>query len=213
MLMKNYLVLLVFLALTANGTENKYYETMGQHIKAVYGAQSTDELLAAVNALDRIGQAEKSKWEPFYYSAFGYLMMANREKEMAKKDSYLDQAAERVKLAAGISNDNSEVTTLEGFVHMLRVTVDPATRGRQYSGLSMQAFGRALKEDQNNPRALGLMAQMQFGTAKFLGSSTDEACGMAKKALQLFDTYTSENPLAPRWGRETTEGLVKSCNP
>ncbi len=211
--MKNYLVILVFVALTADGTDNKYYEAMGQHINTVYKAQTTDELLGAVNALDRIGQAEKSKWEPFYYGAFGYLMMANREKEVSRKDGYLDQALERVRQAAAQSKDNSEISALEGFVHMLRVTVDPATRGQQYSGLSMQAFGKALKQDPNNPRAMGLMAQMQFGTAKFFGSSTEEACGMAKKALQLFESAGSQNPLAPRWGKEMTAVLAKNCNP
>ena len=85
---------------------------------------------------------------------------------------------------------------------MMRVTVDPATRGPQYSGLAMQTFGKASAINPENPRALALMAQMQYGTAKFFGSPTTEACSTLNAALEKFDSYKSENPLSPQWGRE-----------
>src|SRR4051794_34183671 len=87
------IALLVF-ALVRFGLANdgKYEEAMEKNIQTVYTAQSIDELQQAVNAFERISTMEKQKWEPFYYSAFGYIMMANQEKDGAKKDSYLDQA-------------------------------------------------------------------------------------------------------------------------
>jgi hypothetical protein len=205
--------LLLLVALSVNAGDEAFHQAMAKQIGAVYSAQTIDELQTASNSLDRIGQAEKSKWEPQYYSAFGYIMMATREKDPAKKDSFLDQALERVRLGSEISKDNSELLALEGFIHMLRVSVDPASRGQQYSGMSMNAFGKALKANPNNPRALSLMAQMQYGTAQFFGSSTAEPCGMASKALELFNTKSNPDPLAPQWGKEMTQGMVKKCNP
>ena len=55
-------------------------------------AKSIGELQNSVNTLERIAATEKIKWEPYYYVSFGYIMMANREQEAAKKDVYLDQA-------------------------------------------------------------------------------------------------------------------------
>src|SRR5690606_6983702 len=72
--------------------DKKYQEAMKKNILAVYQAQSTAELQQAVNALERIATAEKTKWEPYYYAAFGYVMMATRENEGAKKDTHLDLA-------------------------------------------------------------------------------------------------------------------------
>ena len=95
---------------------------------------------------------------------------------------------------------------------MMRVAVDPASRGAQYSGMAMQAFGKATSLNPENPRALALMAQMQYGTAKFFGSPATEACATLNAALQKFDTYKSDNPLAPQWGREMALGLKKECN-
>ena len=94
---------------------------------------------------------------------------------------------------------------------MIRLTVDPGSRGPQYSGLAMQSFGRAVALNPNNPRALSLLAQMQLGTAQFFGSPITEACNTNKKALELFDTDQHENPLAPTWGKSVAEAMVTQC--
>jgi tetratricopeptide (TPR) repeat protein len=192
-------------------TDNKYMEQMGKHIQAVYAAQSPEQYQEAVNAFDRIAAAEKTKWEPFYYSAYGSLMMANRETDAAKKDAYLDKALASIESGKAINPNESELVALEGFVHMIRVTVDPAVRGQQYSGMAFQTYNKALSMNPENPRALGFLAQMQMGLAKFMGSPTTDACDTGKKALEKFTTYKSENPLAPQWGKGMTEGLLQSC--
>jgi tetratricopeptide (TPR) repeat protein len=206
------LFFLMIISVTTWANDEKYYEQMGKQIKAVYTAKTMEEYQSAINALDRIAGAEKTKWEPYYYSAFGSVMMATREAEASKKDAYLDQALTAVEKAKAVAPGESELVALEGFVHMIRVTVDPASRGQQYSGLAMQTFGRALGMNPNNPRAMSLMAQMQFGTAQFFNQPPTEACATARKALSLFDaTVKSENPLAPQWGKEMTADLIQNC--
>lgn len=204
-------ILLMLLAIAVFANDEKYVEQMGKQIQNVYAAKTIDDLQTAVNTFDRIANAEKSKWEPYYYSAFGNIMMATRTKEAAKMDSYLDQALASVEKGKALAPNESELIALEGFVHMIRITVDPAVRGQQYSGLSMQTFGKALAINPNNPRAMALMAQMQYGTAQFFGSPTTEACGVAAKALTLFNSEKPQNPIAPAWGKEMAEELLKSC--
>ncbi len=84
-------LLIAISATTAFPGDVKYFETMAKNIEQVYKAKTIEELQNAVNVLDRVGNAEKTKWEPFYYSSFGYVMMATRENDVAKKDSFLDQ--------------------------------------------------------------------------------------------------------------------------
>jgi tetratricopeptide (TPR) repeat protein len=191
--------------------DGKYAEQMGKQIQALYAAKSPEEFQNIINVFDRIAAAEKNRWEPYYYSAFGNIMLSNYEKEGSKKDTYLDGALASLEKAKSISPNESELVALEGFVHMMRVTIDPATRGPQYSGLAMQAFGKALALNPDNPRALTLMAQMQFGTAKFFNSPTTEACQALTKGLEKFETYKSENPLAPQWGKNMALGLKEQC--
>ena len=196
---------------TAMADDSRYTESMTKNIELVYKAGTNEELLQAVNAFDRIGGAEKTKWEPFYYAAFGYVLMANRESEPLKKDSYLDQAKVAIDKATAVRQNDSEIVALDGFINMIRVTVDPASRGQKYSGIAMQSFDQAIALNPENPRALALMAQMQFGTARFFKGSTAEACATTTKAMEKFSTYKSENALAPSWGKGMAEGLLKQC--
>ncbi len=133
------------------------------------------------------------------------------DKENAKKDSYLDLATSSIEKAKAIKENESEIIAMEGFIHMMRVSIDPASRGQKYSTLAMQSFEKALESNPENPRALALLAQLQFGTAKFFGAPATQACGTVAKALEKFDTYKSENPIAPQWGKQMTEGLKQNC--
>jgi hypothetical protein len=200
------------LLVSAKSPDKSYSELMTKNIQAVYTAESISSLQQAVNSLERIGLAEKTKWEPYYYAAFGYIMMANLETKASTKDGYLDRALDAIKKASAIKRDDSEIIALEGFVHMIRITVDPATRGQQYSALGSQAFSRALALDKNNPRALALMAQMQLGTAQFFNSSTAEACATNDAALQMFASSKSDNAFAPQWGKKMAEEMKAKCN-
>jgi len=197
--------------INALGNDNQYAEAMAKNIQTVYSSQSITELQGAVNALERIASAEKTKWEPYYYAAFGNIMIAHREQDGTKKDAFLDQAMANIEKAKKIAPKESEIITLEGFVHVIRITVNPATRGQQYSGLAMQTLGRALSINPENPRALALIAQTQYGTAQFLGSPTTEACATNAAALEKFATFKSENPLAPKWGNRMAEETAGNC--
>src|ERR1044071_8640831 len=157
-------LLIIALFLT---TPDKYTEQMTKNIESVYKAATIEDLQKAVNVFERIGAAEKTKWEPYYYAAFGYVMMTTREQDPAKKDGYLDQAKAALAKATAIKPEDSEIVAMEGFIHMMWVSADPASRGQQGSTMAMQSFGKAVALNPQNPRALALMAQMQFGTAKF----------------------------------------------
>lgn len=206
--MKAYLLLLLLPSLTVASNE-KYVQTMTKNIDLVYKAKTLEELQVAVNAFERIAGAEKTQWEPYYYSAFGRVMMALKETEGSRKDSQLDLALDAISKGTGLAPAESELAALEGFVHMIRVTVDPAARGQQYSSKAYEAYGKALQLNPANPRALALQAQMDFGTAQFFHASTAGACEANNKAIPLFTAPT--NPLAPSWGQSMALEMKSRC--
>jgi hypothetical protein len=204
------LVMLMF-AQIAHANDEKFIEVMKKNIDALYQAKDAPALQSAVNAFERIASVEKTRWEPLYYSAYGNVMLSLRERDAAKKDALLDLAMASVTKAKEILPNDSEITALEGFVYMIRVTVDPPSRGPQYGGLSMQLFGKANALNPENPRALALLAQMQFGTAQFFNQPTTDACNTLTQALQKFETFKSDNPIAPQWGRAWAESMKENC--
>lgn len=76
----------------------------------------------------------------------------------------------------------------------------------------MQSYEKALAINPDNPRALYLLAQMEFGMAQFFKSSTEGACATATKSVEKFETYKSDNALAPAWGKESAMRVAKQCN-
>ena len=137
--------------------------------------------------------------------------MANFESDGNKKDAYLDKANDVIQKAKAISSGNSELLALEGFSHMIRIGVDPQSRGMMYAPKAMEAYQSALSLNANNPRALALLAQMQLGTARFFGSDSTEACETNARALQSFAAFKSDNVLAPVWGQRLAESLKAQC--
>lgn len=209
--MKAVLAIVLTLVVSTLTAQDKYTETMLKNIEASYRAQTSAEHQEAANAFERIAAAEKTKWEPFYYAAYNYVMIATGETEGPKKDSYLDLATKNIDQAKAIKANESEIIALEGFVHMIRVTVDPQTRGQEYSGKAFRSFGTAVALNQENPRALMLMGQMQYGTAEFFGTPTTEACATIKKSIEKFETFKAESPIAPQWGKTYAESLKGNC--
>jgi hypothetical protein len=203
-------ILLTAIVLTLNA-QDKYTENMLKNIEASYKAQSVADYQVVANTFERIAAAEKTKWEPFYYAAYNYVMMANVEEEGLKKDSYLDLAAKNVDKAKSIKANDSEIIALEGFVHMIRVTVDPQTRGQEYSGKAFRSFSTAVSLNAENPRALMLMGQMQYGTAQFFGTPTTDACATIEKSVQKFETFKADSPIAPQWGKSYAEKIKGNC--
>jgi hypothetical protein len=204
-------LLLYSITLHAVAQGDRYTTIMRQHIQTVYTADTVPPLQNAVNAFERIAAAEKTRWEPYYYASFGYVMMMNHEKDKTQKDQYLDQASKALAQASALVPQESEVVALEGFIYMMRLSIDPAARGQQFAALASQTFGRAVALNAENPRALALQAQMQYGMAQFFGSSTAEACATARAAMEKFATFRTENVLAPRWGQSLAEKLQGAC--
>lgn len=190
---------------------DKYTDQMIKNIEIVYNNSTTEDLQKAVNTFERIGNAEKTKWEPHYYASFGYIMMAVREQDATKKDALLDLALTALQKTAGLKRDESEVAALEGFIHMFRVSIDPMTRGQKYSTMAMESYGKALALNPENPRALALSARLQFGTAQFFKLEPTEACVTARQALAIFEAKPFELTIAPSWGKGMAEELVKGC--
>ncbi|MCZ8215293.1 MAG: hypothetical protein O9262_03595, partial [Cyclobacteriaceae bacterium] len=80
---------LIFAAQTVFAND-KYTEVMQKNIEAVYEAKSVEDFQSLANTFHRIAEAEKTKWEAFYYEAYTYVMMVTVEKDASKKDAMLD---------------------------------------------------------------------------------------------------------------------------
>jgi hypothetical protein len=205
------LLLALLYSTTVSATDDKYKEAMIKNIKLVYEAKDVASYQGAANTFERISAAEPSRWEAYYYTAFAYVMMSNIEPDLTKKDSYLDLAMQAVSKGRELVPAESELAAIEGFIYMLRIPIDPATRGMKFAPQAMKAFENAVALNPNNPRAVAMKAQMEFGTAQFFGNGTQSACALNASALEKFSTFVPADELTPTWGKSMAESLVGQC--
>ncbi|MEO9967974.1 MAG: hypothetical protein ABJF11_19435 [Reichenbachiella sp.] len=207
----NILILLAFVISIAKGQDKKYLQTMESSIPGIFQAESTSDLDPIANKFDRIGQAEVDQWEPYYYASLAYVFKAFRITDLPAKDAVLDQALTALAKGAAQSDNNAEIIALQGFINMIKIGVDPGTRGQTLSPKIMADFSKALKLEPENPRANLFMAQMLFGTAQFFGTGVEDACAMVDKSAALFDAESSKTGIAPSWGQPSAQQYQKQC--
>ncbi|MFY0627216.1 MAG: hypothetical protein JXR07_13030 [Reichenbachiella sp.] len=205
-------ILITLMSTTAFAGGGKSFEkAMVGSIEKLYVVSENSEYDVMANQFTRIGEAEKDQWEPFYYASLSYLFKAFEIADLKAKDAILDQAMASLKSANNIS-ENVETIALKGFINMIKIGVDPATRGQSLSPGIYADFGKAMQMEPTNPRATLFMAQMQHGTAQFFGKGEEEACQLVDHSLKLFDNYEPSNALAPTWGKSSAIYYQKKCN-
>jgi len=210
--MKNVIISMLLVCISSAWVvANKYESAMTAAIEKLYNSNDAQSYLDAVSTFERIGNAENDKWLPFYYAGLGYIWTSHTTQDGMTVDKYLDQAQEMVDKADKLSPNNDEIITLQGYIYMMKVVVDPPNRGPQFGGIAMQEFGRACGLNESNPRALLLMGRMQLGTDQFMGNDPSQSCGLIMKAAQMFESQQPKSNIDPSWGKEMADMFVNEC--
>jgi len=205
----------ILVVISVFAQESPYQKAMKKEISLFDQADSLPKFQQSANAFSRISQLNSGEWQPYYYGALAYIYQGlDGSLSLAKKDEALAKAEELIKKAEAVSANNSEIITLEGFKLMAEVSADPSGRGQSLSGTVLYTFGKALSIDNKNPRAMILMAQMEYGMAKFFKSGTEKACGLVKQSQTIFAAQNEEilkASLLPAWGKGLADKLAKVC--
>ena len=204
------IALLVSGIFTVTAQDGAYERAMAKAMEQMESAQSPDQMLSAANTFERISQKATDQYLPSYYVALNLLNYNWTLKDPGQRDEIIDRAIEHVKKAAALSPGNDEVEVLNGYALMAKMTVDPMNRGQQYSPQIMQSFGKAISMNPTNPRAKIMMAQMEVGTARFMGTDTSKACGLAQEGADLLAEENVEG-FEPSWGADSAQQILSGC--
>ncbi|MFT7033534.1 MAG: tetratricopeptide (TPR) repeat protein [Cyclobacteriaceae bacterium] len=197
---------------TTGLANNSYEKTMEQNITMIFNTAEADQMNHVANKFVRIGEAEKSKWLPFYYSSMTYIFKSFQLQDAAEKDDALESAQRQLNRALKLESENSEISALQGFLYMISLSVDPASRGQSISPKAFAQFEKALAIDPKNPRALLFKGQMLYGSAQFFGTGTETACQMISRSIEIFEKSKNQKGIEPSWGLRSALSYNKNCN-
>ncbi|MBE9484841.1 MAG: hypothetical protein IMY74_08340, partial [Bacteroidetes bacterium] len=126
-------------------------------------------------------------------------------------DKFLDIAEGYLEKARQLSPENSEIEVMQGWIYQGRIQVDPMGRGQLFSQKASESFGKAKNINPDNPRIYFLVGQNILYTPEMFGGGEEAACPYFKKAEDKFDSFKTETPISPDWGRETNFKQLNSC--
>lgn len=208
--MRTIVLLLMLCVFSVYGQGAKFEATILKGKKMLNEAGGPEGFANAYNYFERIAQKEQGKWLPLYYQAQILAFKGNNEPDLAKKEDQLNASLDLIDKAKKLEK-NAELVVLEGFVQMLRLTVDPATRGQSLSPAIFDLFNQAIAMDAGNPRALLFLGQMHYGKAQFFGSGFEKACQYIQKACNIFDGLPDEESIYPTWGKSIAHASRDNC--
>ncbi len=165
----------------------------------------------AVAMFERIGQAEKDKWQPMYYACTVLITSSFEAKEMETKMAMLEKAKTHVAAAHERSPDNSEIYTMEGLLYTGYVAMDPPTYAMQFTQKINELHDKAIELNPNNPRALSNKIEYEMGAARFFGQDLKPFCKRLEAVLVKFDEQDLSEPFAPDYGKERVEETIANC--
>jgi hypothetical protein len=208
--MKKFIFSLALLAsIAASAQSDKYTEMMQKNITLLDSAKSIDDLQSLASTFDRIGDAEKTKWLPYYYAALAQTWVGwnptvkDKDGNSAKINAYLAKAEAIEK--------NSELYAVENMSATQQMLVDPQSRWATYGKTAGEALQKGLQADPNNPRLYYLQGMSLFGTPTQYGGGKDKAKPLFEKSVALYkDAHPA--PLAPTWGQKQAETMLAQCN-
>jgi hypothetical protein len=199
---------LMFCSLALSAQSAKYLDAMKKNLALFDSAKTSADYQALANSFERIGDAEKTQWLPYYYAG---LVLATD----GWNDPNVDKDANSTRIntlcdkAAALDN-NSEIYALRNMSATQQMMVDPQTRWQTYGVQATKDIEEGLKLNPDNPRLYYLRGESIFNTPPAFGGGKDKAKPVFEKALVLFKTEKPK-PLYPNWGMQRTEEQLAKC--
>jgi hypothetical protein len=205
---KLFVVLSIFLLGNANA--QKFEAAMEKGMMQFKEAKSTEEMLATSAFFERIAEAEKDKWLPYYYAAQTQILAAWMNPK-SDKDKVAEKANSLILKAELISANNSEIYCLKQMTAVLQLTVDAMSRWQTYGAIASEAIAKAKEADSSNPRPYVLEGQYLMNVPEAFGGGKAVAKKILEKSLILLENFKPASPLHPNWGKEQATTALAAC--
>lgn len=205
---KTLLAIALLISLTAGAQSDKYTQAMQKNIALLDSAQSVDQLQSLAGTFDRIGDAEKTQWLPYYYAALAQTWIGWRP-DTKDKDGNAQKINAYLAKAEAIEK-NAETYAVENMSATQQMLVDPQSRWATNGKDAGTALQKGLALDPNNPRLYYLQAMSLFGTPPQYGGGKDKAKPLFEKSIALYKS-AQPKPLYPTWGQKQAEDMLAQC--
>ena len=204
-LQKTILALAITFTTTYSFAQTAYEKAMLPKVQMIEMPKANpDDYTAQANDFARIGDKEKTLWQPYYYAALSIIKKGRelmQKNQVAQLDDVAKEAQNYIDKAEALSPNNAEIFLLKKMNHGLKMIVNPMERWQTEGQAAQVALNEAQKLDPENPRITILEAEDLYYTPEQFGGSKSKGIELFKKALEQFKTYKIKSSVDPNWGQ------------
>ncbi len=204
-------VLFAHLITGAFAQSERFTGAMQKNMQAMGEAKTPEAMLDVVNAFERIGNAEKNQWLPFYYAAVAQVWHAFMLQDTKQLDPLADKATAFLAKAEELEKNNSEIALVKAMIATVKMSADPMSRYMTYGTVIAEATALSKKLDPTNPRPYMWEAQGISRTPEQFGGGCANAKPVFEEAAKRFATFKPASALHPSWGKEQNEQAYNAC--
>lgn len=167
----------------------------------------------ASDLFERLAEAEKDNWLPYYYASQIKIIESLSMNDMVKKEQQLEEAQELLDQALLFAEEDSvEVMVLQAMLHTSRLTIDPNLYGMNLSPIITRIYTNASEKAPNNPRVMMSKAEWNMGAAKYFGEDPKQYCDEIQASLELYGKEVVQKKYYPSWGEDRAKMLIaRNC--
>lgn len=202
-------VFILFFTHTVHAQNTQYLSAMKENIEKLNSWKDAPSNLAA--AFERIAQAEKVEWLPYYYASYANIIACLSLKSADEMEKLIEHTQELIHAALKLNPDSSELMVLQGFLYVAALKADPMGRGAEYSIKANEAFDKAIALNQQNPRAYYLKGITVLNTPDFFGGGKKPARPILEKGVSTYNSFVPASEIHPSWGKEDCNKQYANC--
>ena len=207
--MKQLFIIISMFFVGMVSAQSKYEAAMMRGFEQMKSAKTAEDMAATSAFFERVADAEKDKWLPYYYAA-QTIYFTGWMNPKADKDKVGEKCKDLIAKAEAIEH-NSELYCMHQMVAVLQMTVDPMARYQTYGAEAKNALENAKKADPKNPRIYFLDGQTLMNTPEAFGGGKAVAKKLFEKSLELYATFKPASPFHPDWGKSDAEKMLAAC--
>ena len=188
---------------------DKFQKGMQTNIALLDSAKTAADLTTVGANFERIGDAEKTQWLPYYYAGLALTRVGWVDQKIDK-----DKNAEQIKALcnkAEAIDKNAEIFSIRNMAATQQMLVNPQERWQTYGQEASAALQQGMQLDPNNPRLYYLQGMTLFNTPEQFGGGKEKAKPVFEKSLALFKAFKPKSDLYPTWGQKITEQMLEQC--
>lgn len=187
----------------ANAQSEKYVKAMENLVPAVDTTRTQEGLSELANSFERIANAEKTQWLPYYYTVLCYINKANMffsSQQTDQIDPLMEKVEPLLNKVEELEKENSDVYCLKKMFNSAKMMADPMNRFMTFGMAANEALERAKALNPENPRVYLLEGIDKYYTPEQFGGSKTEAKLLFEQASKKFEAFKPASSIHPSWG-------------